>query len=79
MLKMSDILAQSPGDEYELTPVEPSIETGIENSGDKFQSDAESAPPEVPSSDVSIESDNASISPQVAPSEENRFVREDPW
>lgn len=79
MLKMSESLAQSADDGYEPSPVEPSSDASTESPVQEFLSDAESAMPNVSASATSIESNNASKSPEISPSVEDRFVREDPW
>ena len=79
MLKVSESLAQSPGGEFELSRVDTSSDVSSVIPGEAFLCDAECMVPDVPASEASIESDNASPSPQINPSAENRFVREDPW
>ncbi len=79
MLKMSESLAQNADDGYEPSPVEPSSDASTESPVQEFLSDAVSAMPNVTASAASIESNNVSKSPEVSPSAENRFVREDPW
>ncbi len=79
MLKMSESPAQNADDGYEPSPIEPSSAASTESLVQEFLSDAESAMPNVSASATSIESRNASTSPEISPSAEDRFVREDPW
>ena len=79
MLKMSESPAQNADDGYEPSPIEPSSAASTESLVQEFLSDAESAMPNVSASATSIESNNASTSPEISPSAEDRFVREDPW
>ena len=79
MLKISMSLPQSPDEDYAPSSVQPESEASIERPGEELPCIAEFALPEVPDSAASIESNNASTSPQTAPSAENHFVRENPW
>ena len=79
MLRISMSPAQSSDEDYDPSPGEPLSDTGIERPGEELPCDAESETLDAPDSDSSIESRNTSTSPQIAPTAENGFVREDPW
>ena len=79
MLKISMSLAQSPDEDFAPSPVQPSSEASTESPGEELPCIAEYEIPEVSDSAASIESNNTSTSPQIAPSMENGFVRENPW